>query len=245
MLDLEPSLIDYDPYSLHMHLGIGGGRQSISAVAVRDRFGVTVRRADVRMSSVPTGIDLGQLPRARFPLFASAIDLQGREIPESKSGPIFASPTDPDFTGGFPLPTEGIDKLNDPVIRRWKADALVAHGRLQALTGEVDRERAYRTKLLGYMVAPLHSSVVLVAAAYLAVLLKVPAWQASVPGAAAAGLMLLAGHLLRRARRCSRHISSAVKAAQEQRLALARLEENLQSAGAASADRGCGCGCQN
>lgn len=247
MTKFVPYLIDHDQFLLHVWLQIGDYPKDVVGLIVRDRFGLSINQRQLDHDRNYIEINLGKVPRDRFPLFASGTDEVGKDVSSFKFGPIFYSPTDQNYSGGFPLPRNAIDTLNDPVIRHLQKDAIVANNRLRNAVNAASRYDTRVDLLNRYLTVPLLSAVICSVGAYLVAVFAAQHWKLW-PLAIVTLLFLgLSIVLIRRLKTESASASAAAKEVFTAQASFAALEAKLITFGAScSSLKGTtSCGCSN
>lgn len=137
MLQANPALVAHDALTLTLWLSVWDRDAHLSEVRVRDRWGATLFHARPDPPAPVVDVHLERVARARCPLFVEAVDGEGTPVPSPAAGPIFPAPTEPAFTGGFPLPAGAVAAESDPVIRGSLAEGRASGRRRQHLEQEI------------------------------------------------------------------------------------------------------------
>lgn len=117
-IPIRVRLNSFDTLYLDVELSVPIKGLHFETLSVVDRKDNKLMDLSDRSPEPVDRVTLGKQPRTRFPLFIKFELSDGTKCSEDDVGPVFAAPTDKEYSGGVRLPSSAIETSNDPEIRR-------------------------------------------------------------------------------------------------------------------------------
>jgi hypothetical protein len=190
-MSVSVRLTYFDALYMSVDLEIRGDGRGVKRAKVVDRHENVLVEEAYEKPRRATVLPLDKLARSRFPLFVEVEAGNGTLHGKDEVGPIFAAPTQAEYSGGVRLPVHAVDVLNDPVIRRLRMSYAAGHATKIRYDGARRRIADRIRRLLSRSTFVLTIGAIFGAAT--AVILSLPdvAVSRAAPGIAVSALVLI------------------------------------------------------